>query len=893
MNRIARKRVPESANLHPPVLLTKLNIPHQPAHLISRDRLDDALAMALHCKLTLVTAPPGFGKSTLVSDWVRRNHIEAGWISLEAGENDVLRFWGYVIAAFDRLRLGTGRKALSLLQSPVAFSVEQMVAWLVNDLAVMDENIVMIMDDFHVIESQAVLSSFYAFLQRIPERIHMCVMSRKELPFPVAALRAKGELNQIGIDELKFTEFEISSFWTGQTGESADKASLSLLAARTEGWAAGIQLAALVRKKGQPETLRHFTGRHHYVADYLMEEVFQCQPESHRLFLMQTAVLERLNLALCRAVTGSDLEEDLLQQMERGGLFLIPLDGERYWYRYHHLFGEFLRSRLILQYPADVARLHSLACSWFEGQGYLEEAINHAFAAGDLTKAADLLEKIALELLRRWELTTLNRWLQQLTLTLQDRPNLLFFLTWTELFLGHYDKVKNRLAYMRAALTALTAVDKATFDRMEQEMIIIENFLVMLQGDFDRAMALIQILLEVEDLPDGEGLLVSIGIELNEGTIPFVRGYYGFRGRMKLAAQYHQVYHAFIEKNGLHRFAFSSYQRTAMSEVYYERNELAEAMAFAEQAMEVAQQLGITGAYVSSAISKARIAHGMEEPTVAIQTLRDAMKQLDELGQTETQWFEFLRAYLVRSQMAVGETEAVDLWLKRPQPNLDAEITINQDFEWLTWIRVLTASGRLQEALALSTRLLDSAKQNGRIMTELEAGLCLAILYDKLDRTYDCMLALQAALELGNREGYFRTFVDLPEVLKLLGKYAELRKSGYMPELLSSVPLPYVRDIISVAGDFPKKEVGNEAASAPIGTLTAREAEVLKLIAEGLSNKEIAVRLVLTEGTVKLHIHRIYGKLQAKGRVQAIQIARQSGLIGHLRIDTTPNGVIQ
>ena len=383
MNRKPDKvsRVP-SSNIHP-ILFTKLYIPLHPTYLVSRDRLMMKISQTLHCKLTLVTAPPGFGKTTMVSDWIRKHQVRAGWISLDKGENDLLRFWGYVITAFDRLRKGTGKKALSLLQSPVSFSIEQMLTWLVNDLTDVSDDTVLVLDDFHVVESEDVQRSLFYFLERLPNPIHLCIISRKEPSFPIATLRAKGQLNQIGINELKFTKKEISSFWCEQMGVPPNEPSLRLLAHRTEGWVAGIQLAVLSQLNGQQDTLQHFTGNHRFVVDYLLEEVFLNHSDPVRTFLMRTSILERMNKDVCAAVTGYSIEDRMLQRIEEAGLFTIPLDGERYWYRYHHLFAEFLRNRLLFESSGEVSSLHLKASEWFERNGLMEEAIDHAFKADD------------------------------------------------------------------------------------------------------------------------------------------------------------------------------------------------------------------------------------------------------------------------------------------------------------------------------------------------------------------------------------------------------------------------------------------------------------------------------------------------------------------------------
>ncbi len=476
MNRKRHKVTLEPSSNMNPLLFTKLYIPDHPAHFVSRDRLIKKISRTLQCKLTLVTAPPGFGKTTMVSDWVRQRQIRAGWVSLDKSENDPLRFWGYVIAAFDRLRHGTGKKALSLLQSPVSFSIEQMLAWLVNDLFDVSEDIVLVLDDFHVVESEEVHRSLSYFLERLPKPIHLCIISRKESSFPVANLRAKGQLNQIGVNELKFTETEISSFWFEQTGTPPTEPSLRLLSHRTEGWAAGIQLAILSQLSGQQDTLQHFTGNHRFVVDYLLEEVFHNHSESVRTFLMRTSVLKRMNKDVCAAVTGYPIEEGMLQGIEEVGLFIIPLDNARYWYRYHHLFAEFLRNRLLTECGGEVGPLHLKASEWFERHGFMEEAIDHALAIGGYERAASLLENITAELLRRRELTTLHLWLHQLPEPIVQRPAVMIILMWTELFMGHYERVYSYIDALKFALATLDDTDEATLGRMWEEVVIFENF---------------------------------------------------------------------------------------------------------------------------------------------------------------------------------------------------------------------------------------------------------------------------------------------------------------------------------------------------------------------------------------------------------------------------------
>lgn len=882
MNLKPKEVIPDPSPKILPVLFTKLYIPHHPPHLVSRERLMLKMSRALDCKLTLVTAPTGFGKTTMVSDWVHSQHIRAGWVSLDKGENDLLRFWGYVIAAFERLRQGTGKKALSLLQTPLSFSIDQMIAWLINDLFDVSEDLVVILDDFHVVESDEVIRSFTYFLERLPNKIHFCIISRKEPSFPVATMRVKGQLNQIGLTELKFTEKEISSFYFNHTGTEPNQQSVHMLANRTEGWAAGIHLAFLSQSMGQLDKLQHFSGNHRFVVDYLMEEVFLTHPEPIRIFLLQTSILGRMNEDICSAVTGYQSEDGMLPTIEQAGLFIIPLDAERHWYRYHHLFAEFLANRLMQDYGNEVLKMHARASMWFEAHGFMEEAIHHALSAEDYERAAALLQGIAVNLLRRRELTTLYQWLNQLPEEIIERPSVLIVLTWTELFMGHYELVKLNINKLKFALYAMDAekVDMTVFSRTFEEVQILENFLAMLRGDTELAVQLIQNLLDRDDLPDGNDLMLSIGIELNEGTVPFIRGYYGFRGRIKDVEKYHQIYDAFIIKNRLEHFAFSAYQRVAMSEIHYELNHLPEALKYAEMAIGVSMQYSILGAYICAVITKSKVLWANQEFDKAIANVKEALEHMKNTGEHDTNWYDLLHTFLIRCYFLSGDIDPVDKWLEQSKINMDPEQINNQEFEWLTLLIINGVKENSEDIIGRAERLLKTARESKWTMTELETYICLSVLYERKNNSYESMLHLHQALTIGEREGYLRTFMDMPDLITLLRQYAEIRKNGYMPELQTGVSRDYLKVLLTAIGaaqsDAPDSKTADPAS---IHTLTSRETEVLQLIAEGLSNKDIAGKLVLTEGTVKLHLHRIYSKLQVKGRVQAIQKAKKDNLI--------------
>jgi len=867
-----------------PLLSTKLYIPRDPVYLVSRDRLLAKLARTLTSKLTVVTAPPGFGKTTLVGDWIRKQCVAAAWVSLDQGENDALRFWKYVIAAFDGLMPGVGKKARSLLQPSVAFSVEQMVAWLLNDLFEVQDEMVLVLDDYHVIENEEVHRSLLFFLERLPEQVHVCLISRKDPPFPIGRLRAKGQCLQIEISEIKFTMEEISAYWSLQAEGPPSQETLRLLAQRTEGWIAGLQLAMLSQSAGQGVKLRDFTGNHRYVADYLMEEVFAHLPERVQAFLLKTSILERMTGGLCAAVTGMDEAEALLEEIEQAHLFLIPLDGHRYWFRYHQLFADFLRSRLAKESGEAMADLHRRASGWFEAQGFLEEAIHHALAGGAFERGALLLEQNATALLTGRELVRLSGWLRQLPAEIVRRPEMLIILGWTDLQLHRYDDVERHLGDLKASLLELERAQDGLLVRMQEEVVILENFYSLMKGDYERSLALVQALYARDDLPDsgGLGLLLNFGIELNEGTIPFIRGYYGVNGRVRLSWPHQQVYDKFIAKNGLFQFAFTAYQGVAMSELLYERNELAAAAKYAEEGIALAVKFGLTGAYLPAVIVRAKVLTATGDVAAAMESVREAAVYLEENDLVQTHWHGLLTAYLVRCQLAAdgGDRAAVEKWWASQQGHVEEELLQNREFETLTLIQVLIAKGDVQEALRWTERLRKTARQTERVMTELEACLCLAEIYALMGEAHASLIHLHRALEIGEREEYLRTLADRAgEMPGVFRQYAEMRKKRQIPELQNGVSRGYLAVVISTAGVQIEKAGGARAEYAAVHALTARELEVLQLTAKGLTNKEIAEKLFLTEGTVKLHLHRVYSKLQVKGRVQATQKAKQNGLL--------------
>jgi LuxR family maltose regulon positive regulatory protein len=470
-----------------PLLRTKLYIPPPRPELVSRPRLIERLNAGIHRKLTLVSAPAGFGKTTLVSEWVQAMGgatppIAIAWLSLDEGDNDPTRFLVYFVAALQTLALSQvqgieanmGKGALSALQSPQPPPIEAILTALINEVAAIPDRIVLVLDDYHLIEAQPIHDALTFLLRHLPphtgpggqcQGMHLVIATREDPHLPLARLRARGQLTELRATDLRFTSSEAAEFLNRVMGLDLSAKDIAALETRTEGWIAGLQLAAISMQGRKDVTgfVQSFTGSHHFVLDYLIEEVMEQQSESVQTFLLQTAVLDRLIGSLCDALTGQKNGKATLEMLESANLFIFPLDEERRWYRYHHLFGDLLRERLIQTQPNKLPILHSLASKWFEQQGLIDEAMEHAFQSGNVDQAARMIDEHIEDRWQRGELTRLFRWLHKLPDELvYNNPNLCIFLAWNSFINGNQEKAEEslQLAEKKLALFTETLLEK-------------------------------------------------------------------------------------------------------------------------------------------------------------------------------------------------------------------------------------------------------------------------------------------------------------------------------------------------------------------------------------------------------------------------------------------------
>ena len=485
------------------LLATKLHVPGLRPGFVPRPRLADRLDEGLGRGLVLVCAPAGSGKTALLADWARCGRRPVAWLSLDAGDNDPARFWRHAVAALNGLCPGIGERIGPLLGPPPPPSFEPLVTALINDLTARPEagEVLLVLDDYHLVGSQPVHASVGFLLEHLPPGLHPVLASRADPPLALARLRARGQLAELRAAELRFTADEAAAMLREVAGADLPDAAVAALAARAEGWAAGLQLAGL-SLRGQEDVagfVAAFTGSHRYVLDYLAEEVLERQSEQVRAFLLETSVLERLSGALCDAVTGRTGSQALLEQVERAGLFLVPLDEVRGWWRYHHLFADLLHARLQQQQPGRVPELHHNAATWYEQRGLADDAIRHAVAAGEMTWAARLIERhYDAAFFLRGEAATIHRWLAALPEDLvRSRPRLLLGQALMAVLSGRLEAVEPLLdAAERASAGAAAEPFEPTAGRARSLLVnapaliaLLRSILAQLRGDADATVA--------------------------------------------------------------------------------------------------------------------------------------------------------------------------------------------------------------------------------------------------------------------------------------------------------------------------------------------------------------------------------------------------------------------
>ena len=918
---------PTAAPERDALLATKLHLPRPRPGLVARPRLLQRLTEGMGRELVLVCTPAGFGKTTLLAEWGRAGQRPVGWLSLDEADNDPARFWRHVAAALDPVRPGVAERVAALLGSPPA-SFEGPVTALVNELAGLAEEVVLVLDDYHLIQASAVHASVEFLLQHLPSSLRLVLASRADPPLPLARLRASGQLAELREADLRFTYQEAGELLGATVGAELPEVAVAALGNRTEGWAAGLQLAALSLqgRSDIAEFVEGFSGSHRYVLDYLAEEVLDRQPPQLRTFLLESSVPERLCGPLCEAVTGRADSQQLLEQVERANLFLQPLDAVRGWWRYHHLFADLLRARLQQQRPERVPELHRAAAGWCERHGLVDDAIRHARAAGDLPWAARLVEQHFEAVVGRREDATLHRWLELLPAeVVRSRPRLCLLQAFWALIGSRVEAVERLLDAAERAFT--DAGDEPYEPAVGRAASLVANIpaaiarlragVAHLRGDAEQTIAFTRRALA--ELDEGEWMLESVTrwqlvgaewlrgrpTEAERGFLSAISSLAAWRatGQLTLVAWgYDHLGHAQRAQGHLEA-ALATYQQAleavagepaqpvmpaagiahvGLAEVHYERDHLDAALEHATQGVALARQLGWTLPLVAGLTILARVRQAQGDPVAALEAVREAEQV--QLSEAVVGLLNPAPALRARLELANGQVEAAARWVLQRGLAVQDQPSYPREREHLVLARVLLAQQAPERALELLERWTALAAAQGRTESTIELLTLQALAHADRGDEPAALTTLAEALVLAAPEGYLRVFVD--EGPPMAALFRQLL-GGRHPErqaAVDAVPRDYLARLAAAfeqagAPVFPTAKRGAVMVPGLVEALSARELEVLALLATGKPNRAIAKELVVTLDTVKRHVTNLFNKLGVANRTQAVARARELGLL--------------
>ncbi len=907
-----------------PVLATKLFVPALRAQVVPRPRLLERMRDGLGSgrRLTLVSAPAGFGKTTLLGVWIADSVIRdpssrVAWLSLDEGDNDPARFLTYLVAAVQGADPGLALEAPALAPGPSPLAEPTLTA-LLNDIAKAPHQIILVLDDFHVIDSAPIQTAVTFLLDHLPSNLHLALASRSDPALPLARLRARGELTELRAADLRFTVEETARFLNQVMGLGLSAADIVALETRTEGWIAGLQLAALSMRERSDVAgfIRAFTGSNRFVIDYLAEEVLKRQPEHVRDFLFLTSILDRLTGPLCEAVTGRPGDRALLEALERDNLFVVPLDDDRQWYRYHHLFADVLRARFPTEWRDRLPDLHRRASEWFDRNDLPAESVRHALAAGDFERAATLIEGAVPVLRRNRQDATMIEWLGLLpTELIARRPVLSVYLAWSMLISGDLTGVELRLRDAEEGLRASTGSAGASPASVTgspvgpgEELRTLPVMIAVYRASLAQALNDVPGTIEharralaLTDPGDYFGRGAAAGFlglaSWSNGDLEAgLRAFAEVRTSLQLAGNTSDVLGTTIVQAdmlvplgrlGEARRALENALRLAaaqgepapqptadlhvgLSELHRELGELDAALEHLTAAQALGERASLPENRYRWFVAMARVREAEGDPDAALELLGEAERHYAR------GFFPAVRPIpAMRARIWIGQgrlREARD-WVTAEGLAAGDDVGYLREFGHLTLARLLIAEhrldpphGTLRDALDLLDRLRAAAEAGGRTGSVNEILVLQALVHRALAEPSEALLALERALRQAEPEGYLRLFTDEGSPMAALLDEAALR--GFSPDYVDRLRRSFRPDDGVIGPAAPAAEA-----------LSERELHVLRLLATELSGPQIARELYVSLNTLRTHTRHIFGKLSVNSRPAAIRRARELGLI--------------
>lgn len=869
------------------LLQTKLNIPVIRENIVARRRLIKQLNDGLIGKngfsrrLTLVSAPAGYGKTTAVLQWLTGLELEVLWLSLDEEDNDPVRFMSYLVAVFQQVDSNFGISCLEMLKSPQPPQIEAFTTLLINDLTKIQEPLILALDDYHFIQNPMIHQLVSFLLEHEPAHLHQVILTREDPLLPISRLLSRGQACELRQDDLRFTSDETADFINHTMGLKLSGEEIKILQKRTEGWVAGLQFAAL-SLQGRVDAhdfIKYFAGSDRYILDYLFEEVFAQQIEGVQDFLMRTSILEQLTADLCDHTVDGGGSRKMLESLERANLFIFPLDPTREWYRYHRLFRDLLRHRLRIRFGEKEAQLHLRASEWYQKHGFQSDAVHHTLAAADWKRASELVLGLSDSMMRRGQIITLLDWYKKFPdSVIRSDPKLCLEYIWPLILTGQNELADTLLRHIEAApqddpqFLGSVASARAYLARAEGD---IPNTIKYSQ----RALALV---------PEGDASLRSI-LAINLGIA------YWHTGQMEDAVQalnearrtahesknyYAQlaalIFYGRVEavKGNLRQAAELFQQaiqngKTAplvalahfdLGDLYFEWDDLETSQAHVLQGQGINEKSGNIEFRVPGYMLLTRI----EGARGNAKGINDALEKIKELeGSTEVHSQNRNRILALRAEFALRQGDLVEAQQLADQ--MGADVDPHSFFRFLGLIkeRLLIAQGRKKEAAQLLHQKARAAESAEWTYGFIAARILQALAAENQEAA---LQFLTEALERAHEQAFIRIFADSGR--DLLPILLEAAQRGVYPK--------YVGQILTASKEMTLRETPHEAQ---VERLSERELEVLRLVSAGLSNREIAAKLYLSPGTIKTHVHNICGKLGASNRTQAVVRAKDLNLI--------------
>ena len=909
------------------LLETKFFVPSIRPELVSRPRLIKQLNNGVHRKLTLISAPAGFGKTTLVAEWIQQSDFLVSWLSLDDEDNDLTRFLTYFVSALNRtqgIETKIGEGALNILKSPQPPPASAILTTIINEITAIPEKIIFVFDDYHLIDNQLVNDAVAFLIENLPPQLHLVIVTRQDPHLSIGRLRAQDQVTELRAADLRFTNSEAADFLNQIMGLNLSTEAIAELEKRTEGWIAGLQLAAisLQGSNDRKAFIKTFSGGHRLVLDFLIEEVLGQQPKNIQNFLLQTAILDRMTGSLCDTVTGQDDGQQTLEMLDRANLFIIPLDEERCWYRYHHLFGDLLRQRLRQIQAEQLNELHNKACEWYKQNGLIDQAIEHAFKSMDFDQAAYLIQSQVDVLWQRGEHGKLRRWVQALPeKLLLTEPQLGIIHAYYMHTIGEYTSAEQLLQRIERILDPHDNGNEVIPSLEYKHLLEIER--LKLRGRLSSIRALIysfegnikgmikqanraQEYLPEQDLTwrnlsafalgDAHTYLGDMAASYDvrfttlraceaEGNI-----YYIILAALKLAStlrEQGELYRTrdlcndqvrLAEKNNLAEINFVGCIRTILGEVLAEFNDLEGAIQHARQGVKIAEGGQNLIFIFMSYLNLMRVFFSKKDLAGAKEVFDKVLRLEREM--TVPVWLSSqMASWQVKFWLLQDDLEAVSNWTdKRENLVYDDQHTLKgidylSMIDQIVYARVLIAQNRMEETIQLLRHLYKTAERGGRISRSIEIRILQALAYQSTGQTEQAMESFEHVLNLAEPKGFIRIFVDegLPMASLLYEALKREITPAYVQQLLAAFPATGQEESASKEPQIDQ--------SGLIDPLSEREMEVLNLIANGLTNQEISNKLFLSIHTVKTHTRNIYSKLSAHHRTEAVAKAKVIGIL--------------